>query len=138
MKALAALLATALLAGCASLATPSMPASASAETAACARWFEQLDAAIDQAGVRDAEAERIAGFAGLRVDRFTASLRGRAGADAAAFEAWLARLQELEFDGGAVRIGFEGAGPQEAGERARAQAPVKPDRFGSGGGILGG
>ena len=104
MKALAALLATALLGGCASLVSPTQPTAASPETASCARWFAQVDAAIDQAGVRDAETERVAGFAGLRVDRFTASLRDRASASAAAFDTWLARLQRLELDGRGFEI----------------------------------
>jgi hypothetical protein len=72
--------------------------------AACAWWFTQLDAAIDKAGVRDAEADRIAGFAGLRIDRVGAALRDSARADAAAFDAWLARLQGLETEGRAAEI----------------------------------
>lgn len=103
-RLLAALLASALLAGCASLVAPSAPAAADAESVACARWFAQLDAAIDQHGVRDAEAERIPGFAGLRVDRLSAALRDRTQADKAAFDAWLTRLQRLEADGRAVEI----------------------------------
>ena len=104
MKVVAALLATALLAGCANLRAPALPAAADAESIACARWFEQLDVVIDRAGVRDAEADRIDGFAGLRVDRFSASLGPRARADAAAFAAWLARLQRLEDEGRAAEL----------------------------------
>ena len=100
----AALLAALGLAGCAALVAPSAPATAGAEVIACARWFEQLDAAIDRAGVRDVEAERIAGFAGLRVDRVAEALRDQARADAGTFEAWLARLQKLENEGRAVEI----------------------------------
>ena len=85
-------------------ATPRWPATEGSEVAACARWFEQLDAAIDRAGVRDAEADRIAGFAGLRVDRLGASLRERAQSDGTTFAAWLARLQPLEAEGRAVEI----------------------------------
>ena len=104
-RVLAALLASALLAGCASLVAPPLPPSAGAELAACARWFERLDGAIDQHGVRDVEADRITGFAGLRVDRLAAALRDRAQADGAAFDAWLLRLQRLEAEGRAVEIG---------------------------------
>ena len=100
----AALLCAAALAGCATLVAPPLPAAAGAEVAACARWFEQLDAAIDLAGVRDAEADRIAGFAGLRVDRFGAALREQAQSGAAAFDTWLARLQRLEAEGRAVEV----------------------------------
>ena len=92
------------LAGCATLVAPPLPAAAGAEVAACARWFEQLDAAIDLAGVRDAEADRIAGFAGLRVDRLGAALHEQAHSGAAAFDTWLARLQRLEAEGRAVEV----------------------------------
>ena len=119
----AALLAATLLGGCANLA--GNVAAAQTESLACARWFEALDAAIDHAGVRDAEADRIDGFAGLRVDRFSASLGSRAREGAAAFEAWLARLQQLEAEGRAVelanlpRTAFPLAGSSDA---AAAQA----------------
>ena len=103
-RLLAALLAAVGLAGCATLVAPSLPATAGSEIAACAGWFERIDAAIDRAGVRDAEADRIAGFAGLRTDRLSAALRERARADGAAFEAWLGRLQQLESEGRAVEI----------------------------------
>ena len=98
----AALLAATLLGGCANLART--VTAAEAESLACARWFEQLDATIDRAGVRDVEAERIEGFAGLRVDRFSASLGPRAREDAASFAAWLARLQRLDDEGRAVEL----------------------------------
>jgi hypothetical protein len=62
----------------------------------CAGWFEKLDAAIDDARVRDAEAYRIPGFPYLRVNRFLASFREQAKGDAAAFAAWQKRLRELD------------------------------------------
>ena len=102
--AVAAVLAGALLAGCASLQAPLPTAPDDAAAMACTQWFEQLDTAIDHAGVRDAEADRIEGFAGLRVDRFSAALGPRARGDAAAFEPWLARLQRLEAEGRAVEV----------------------------------
>ncbi len=129
MRWLAALLASALLAGCASWIAQPAPAAASAEVAACAHWFAHLDTAIDRSGVRDAEAERIAGFAGLRVDRLAASLRERVQTDPAAFEAWLARLQRLEAEGRAVEIGNlpRSAFPiDDAGDAAAAQAHTQP------------
>jgi hypothetical protein len=78
----AALASAALLAitGCASLQSPSSavptidPSTAPPGLLACADWYTALDATIDSAGVRDAGAARIAGFAHLRADRFTASL----------------------------------------------------------------
>jgi hypothetical protein len=105
IRCFASLLAASLLAGCSTLGHVAPPPSAGAEVVACARWFERLDSRVDQHRVRDAEAERIAGFAGLRVDRLAASLRDRATADAAAFDVWLARLQRLGSEGQAVEIG---------------------------------
>ena len=93
-----------LLGACASVDAPGVPPGTHATITACARWFEQLDVSVEQAGVRDAQAERIAGFAGLRIDRIGAAQRERAGADSAAFEAWLARLQQLGDAGLAVEI----------------------------------
>ena len=104
MKSLATLLVATLLAGCASLRAPTSSVAADAESVACTRWFEQLETAIDRAGVRDVEADRIEGFAGVRVDRFSASLGPRARGDAVAFVAWLARLQQLEAEGRAVEL----------------------------------
>jgi hypothetical protein len=77
------LLAALLASGCATLA-PSPPSDD------CARWFAQLDAAVDATGVRDAQDERIEGFAGLRVDRFGAATRG------GDFDAWLSRAAALD------------------------------------------
>lgn len=82
-----------LAAACASLPGP---ADAVAPTDDCARWFARLDAAIDAAGVRDAQDERHAALPGLRVDRLGAALRGRAAASDAAFSAWLSHAAALE------------------------------------------
>jgi hypothetical protein len=71
----------------------------------CADWFEQLDAAIDRAGVRDAGAYRIPGFPYLRVDRFSASFRDQAKHNPQAFDAWLARLKELDAKAREYEIG---------------------------------
>ena len=71
-------------------------ASPSPDIRTCATWFAALDAAIADAGVRDAEAHPIAGFPYLRVNRFLASFRTRAQSDDAAFTAWEARLQALD------------------------------------------
>jgi len=62
----------------------------------CVHWFEQLDATIDRAGVRDAGAHRVPGFPYLRVDRFSASLAEQSKGGAQAFDAWIARLEELD------------------------------------------
>ena len=49
----------ALLGACASIEATGVPAATHATITACARWFEQLDLAVEQAGVRDAQADRI-------------------------------------------------------------------------------
>lgn len=98
-RALAAIaaLGLGLLAGCAALeATPTGPGAPSADARACTRWLAQLDAATDDAGVRDGGAYRVPGFAYLRVDRFLASFRGELAADSDAFGAWAGRLLALD------------------------------------------
>lgn len=89
-----------LAAGCATLEAPERDNLGAADPAvqACARWYQELDAAVDAAGVRDAEEHRIAGFPYLRTDRFGAALAARARADAAAFDAWSARMLRLDLD----------------------------------------
>jgi hypothetical protein len=65
----------------------------------CTRWFAQLDAAVDAAGVRDAQDERIDGLAGFRVDRFGEATRSSVDANA-----WLARAATLDQQGRDVEI----------------------------------
>jgi hypothetical protein len=101
---LAASIALALAAtGCASWRSASVaqanePAS---QVQTCTDWYTRLDSAIDTAGVRDASAVPIAGFAYLRVDRFSAALgqamRNDQGSDMAARQtALLQRLAQLD------------------------------------------
>ena len=99
MRALAAWVA-ALLAGCASapgvfeehLAAPSE------SEQACARWYQALDRAVDDAGVRDAQYAAVPGFPYLRADRFTASTRDRAAAGESAMRVFADRLLELDLE----------------------------------------
>ena len=90
--------ATLLLAGCATVEQPLRENLLTQKTAVrqCAEAFRALDAAVDHAGVRDAEAHRIAGFPYLRIDRYHAQLRDVAGRDAQAHELWVSRLQALD------------------------------------------
>ena len=90
--------ATLLLAGCATVEQPLRENLLTQKTAVrqCAEAFRALDAAVDHAGVRDAEAHRIAGFPYLRIDRYHANLRDVAGRDAQAHELWVSRLQALD------------------------------------------
>jgi hypothetical protein len=82
------------MAGCA--AAPSLEearlSSPSPEIASCAQWFRALDAEVAAAGVRDLHHAAIPGFPYLRADRFLAASRGRAAAQATAFEAVANRL----------------------------------------------
>jgi len=96
-RCVGAILGLMLVAGCATVESPVKPEAtfSSVATGECAHWFEQLDAAVDRAGVRDAGGYRIPGFPYLRVDRFTASFRDRVGDDPRAFDAWVARLTAL-------------------------------------------
>jgi hypothetical protein len=98
--------------GCASLAPP-LPldkTTANPELLACADWYATLDAETDSAGVRDAGAVRVPGFAHLRVDRFTAALAGTLGSDGnrsetqAAQAALVQRLQQLDLQARSYEI----------------------------------
>jgi hypothetical protein len=91
-----------LLTGCAAIEPPMR---ADVETPAaivgsdandCSGWFARLDAAIDKAAVRDAEAYRVPGFPYLRVNRFLASFRQRAQKEPAIFAAWEKHLRALD------------------------------------------
>ena len=73
---------------------PSLPEATGSDP--CARWWRELDAAVFAAGVADAEAERIQGFAGLRVDRIGQALLASADSDTTARAAWMHRSAELD------------------------------------------
>jgi hypothetical protein len=89
-----------LAAGCASGTGELAPhlAAGAPEVRDCAAWYQALDAEIDAAGVRDAQAARMAGFPHLRVDRFLAGLRERAAENDRALRAYSERLAELDFE----------------------------------------
>ncbi|MBI3375527.1 MAG: hypothetical protein HY017_27740 [Betaproteobacteria bacterium] len=102
-KALAAVAAL-WVAGCASLDIGQGEVVARpAEDRQCEAWFAALDAQVDAAGVRDAEATRVAGFPQLRVDRFLASFRGTVKGDHA-LAAWLERMRELDRNARAAEL----------------------------------
>lgn len=114
--------------GCATLQDPvrSNLAAASPEVAQCAEWFRALDARIDQAKVRDAEAWRIPGYPYLRADRFTASFRDQVPGDDEKFRTWTMRLRALDAQARAVELRnlsesslkALGVPRQQAGERS--------------------
>lgn len=119
--ALATLAVALATAGCASLAPPAPYALhvVAAQDAECLRAFEAHDAAVERAGVRDAEHERIAGFPTLRIDRLGAALRPQAAASDAAFAAWLQRARRLDLEARGVERG--NLPPNEASALAAAQ-----------------
>ncbi|MBI2801664.1 MAG: hypothetical protein HYX63_15560 [Gammaproteobacteria bacterium] len=82
------------LSGCAELPQTSL-APVEHSAAACVAAFEQLDAMVERAGVRDAEAARVPGFPFLRIDRLLAAV-GTTVRDPAGRTTWLARLAALD------------------------------------------
>jgi hypothetical protein len=99
MKALAALLA-AVLTGCAGVpsAFEQHLAAASENEQACARWYQALERAVDDAGVRDAQYAPLPGFPYLRADRFIASTRDLAAAGDGAARVFAGQLLELDLE----------------------------------------
>jgi len=87
------------LAGCATLERPFSDHLGSEAIAVrdCAAWFAALDEAVDDAGVRDGQEARIAGFPYLRANRFLSALKHRAGTDAG-MHAFALRLAALDYD----------------------------------------
>ena len=127
-------MATLFAAGCTSLEPrTSAPAAAPDGAAACAAWYAALDEAIDAAGVRDASAYRIPGFAYLRADRFSASLREEAWAGGeAAFEAWTARLAALDQTARRYEVrNLPDAAIKQLGVRARDEIATHVARCGA-------
>ena len=84
------------LPGCSTLPGAPTRAPAWADEAGCHAWLARLDDAVATAQVADAEAERIAGFPGLRVDRTGMALRDEARQSDAAFAAWVQRAAALD------------------------------------------
>lgn len=93
------------LAGCAVSPTPATPPAAADDAAlACRDWFTELDAAVDRAGVKDAQDRRIDGFPQLRVSRFAASFRDQLAHGGAGYEDWFRMLRDLGAEGHSVEI----------------------------------
>jgi hypothetical protein len=89
---LAALACLVVAAGCAVLERePPSP-----EVERCQAWYRDLDRAVEEAGVRDAQDTRVRGFPYLRVDRLHASLRDKARTSEAALHAWVDALLDLD------------------------------------------
>ncbi len=93
-----ALVATFLVAGCATLNAPfdQHLGSEAPQVRECADWYRDLDEQVDMAGVRDAQDARIAGFPYLRVSRLLADLLPRAAANEPALQALADRMLALD------------------------------------------
>lgn len=98
MTASLAVVALLAIAGCANVQQPlqSDLASSAGDVKQCAAWFERLDATVDQAGVRDAEAYPLPGFPHLRVNRFLASFAPQAKDNPAALAEWERQMRALD------------------------------------------
>jgi len=120
-------IAVSLAAGCASIQPAREPFSDHLDEGAraCVQWFDALDRAVEEAGVHDAGAHRIAAFPYLRADRYSASFRPVASRDAPRFEAWAERLRALDLEARKYELSNLPASSVEAlhaGERQAAAA----------------
>ena len=88
-----------LLAGCATIPTPSRSdhVGEAGSVGACADFFASLDKQIKETGVIDPGVFRVTRYPYLRVDRFIASFREEVD-NQAAFAAWMDRMQALDQD----------------------------------------
>ena len=66
------------------------------EEQACDAWMQRLDALVDEQGVRDGSAARVAGFGHARVDRLLASFTAEAQASPDRWRAWALRAAALD------------------------------------------
>lgn len=92
-----------LLAGCAGLPPSVDLPVAESQARQCVDWLDRLDAAVEAAGVADAQASRVPGFPFLRVDRFFAGFRADE-LEGDGFGTWLDRLMDLDRDARRVEI----------------------------------
>ena len=69
----------------------------------CAQWFRSVDAAVDEAGVRDHEAHPVAGFPYLRSTRFLAALQPLA-VDDVLRRSWLMQMRNADLEARRVEL----------------------------------
>lgn len=93
------------VAACTSLPGPPIATPWLADGNGCHAWVAALDAAVARASVADAEAARLAGVPGLRVDRPLQALRERAGEGGDAWRAWLRHAAALDRQARVAEIG---------------------------------
>ena len=115
----------ALLQACASLQAPSLPS----HTPQCSAWWQSLDRVIGEAGVGDAEAAAIDGFAGLRTTRLLSDLRVEAARSQQAFEVWLERAAQEDRLARSAEIGnLPASALASLGVGSRAAAVQRTDQ----------
>ncbi len=124
------------IAGCASVQQrPLEPGqqepSEARERDACRRFFAELDARVERAGVADVETARIQGIPYLRVNRFLASYR-ELPMKSADFHMWVDRLQNLD----QTARHYEVANLPQSGDDARSSSPGLNERIRSCGSSL--
>jgi hypothetical protein len=102
------------LAGCA--VAPSQQYAAG-EEARCHDLFQRVDQAVEESGVGDGMAARVAGFPYLRASRFLASYAGDDLSDAQ-FDQWLERMMTLGREAHRVELANLPSASREALERA--------------------
>ncbi len=133
MKAFAALAVALFATGCAVDPYARPPISAhlerSDDVGDCARLLREVDRQVDAAGVRDAEAPRVPGFPYLRVDRFTASLAGKADEyGGAAFVPWSELMAQADRQARAAELANAAAATPAAAIDACRYALAVADR----------
>jgi hypothetical protein len=97
MRSFAGVLLPALLAtGCSLLHPARAPSGQAGATAACAAWLESADREVRRAGVGDAGAYPVPGFASFRVDRFIASFAPAAARDPRLLDAMADAMREQD------------------------------------------
>lgn len=87
-----------LLAGLVGCGAPALRPEAPPEVRACLEFLRASDEAVQEAGVRDAQATRVPGFPYLRVNRFLASF-SKDNLQGPRFQAWIEQMQTLEVEG---------------------------------------
>lgn len=83
-----------ILQGCAAL-KPHPDSSLSGENEACQRWFENIEATLDEFDLNDPETVHIDGFPHLRVNRLLASMGERTTSNET-FAEWLEQMRQLD------------------------------------------
>ena len=108
-----------LVQGCAAL-RPYPDAAPVGETQVCLRWFENIEAALEEYDLHDPETARIDGFPQLRVNRLLAAMGARP-ASQQAYAEWLEQLRQLD----AIGKKFEFANlPASARQQLLAKKPM--------------